>query len=424
MDMPHGVLAKSYQGPQQLQELNASLAKDGFTGFIRASINDGGITEGVLVYASGKPIISFVSDGRTDHPDNEQQTLAAIMSKDALIEQITLSEIQLKLVKDFCKEFTIKQAPPPAPEIPKPAPMPVAKPKSYWASNQERPRSMPEVRGKFLKSRAFDNLTAYLSTLEDETGHAIVTIKEKGKFIEYHLLLLKGGVEAAYSESYQSAGIQLIELLSSKSCGIEFYQVDESTIHSILARYPWITISGQSPEAQAANEPRQTEAVRQMPAKTRPETVSPPPAFPSNAQAMPARPEAAPHGAVTRPPESAYLPQSATDPSSVINLTQLADQMRSIDIKPETKKPLETISRQGISTKSLLEKNNRQAYSVEGDLGMPVPEAKSTGTLKGDIEDDADFVKKIESDFVGNVDDILKRLELTHLRVVPEKKKR
>ena len=78
----------------------------------------------------------------------------------------------------------------------------------------------------------------------------------------------------------------------------------------------------------------------------------------------------------------------------------------------------------GIPARSLFEKNDRQAYNVEGALGTPAPESRSTGTLKGDMDDDADFVKKVEKEFVGNVDDLLKRLELSHLKVVPEKKKR
>jgi len=73
----------------------------------------------------------------------------------------------------------------------------------------------------------------------------------------------------------------------------------------------------------------------------------------------------------------------------------------------------------GVSTKALFEKN----FGTDG-MGMPAPESKSTGALKGDMEDDADYVKKIEKEFVGNVDDLLKRLELSHLKVVPDKKKR
>jgi hypothetical protein len=84
----------------------------------------------------------------------------------------------------------------------------------------------------------------------------------------------------------------------------------------------------------------------------------------------------------------------------------------------------DTIPRQGIGVpaKSLFDKSDRP-HSSDG-MGMPAPESKSTGTLKGEIDDDADFVKKVEKEFVGNVDDLLKRLELSHLKVVPDKKKR
>ncbi len=77
----------------------------------------------------------------------------------------------------------------------------------------------------------------------------------------------------------------------------------------------------------------------------------------------------------------------------------------------------------GIPARALLEKTDRQAYSMEG-LGTPVPEVKTASTMKGELDEDIDYVKKVENEFVGNVDELLKRLELTHLKVVPEKKKR
>jgi hypothetical protein len=77
----------------------------------------------------------------------------------------------------------------------------------------------------------------------------------------------------------------------------------------------------------------------------------------------------------------------------------------------------------GIPARALLERSDRQAYSVEG-LGTPVPEVKSSSTMKGDMDADIDFVKKVESEFVGNVDELLKRLELSHLKVTSDNKKK
>ena len=46
MELPHGVLIRSFKGPLPLSELNIALQKDSFTGFMRASLFRGAFAEG------------------------------------------------------------------------------------------------------------------------------------------------------------------------------------------------------------------------------------------------------------------------------------------------------------------------------------------------------------------------------------------
>ncbi|HTX44342.1 MAG TPA: hypothetical protein VMC61_06390, partial [Methanocella sp.] len=202
----------------------------------------------------------------------------------------------------------------------------------------------------------------------------------------YHLLFLKGKVVAAYSS--KEAGAALLNGILSMGGVAEFYHVDEAIVHSILKMYPHVAASYEN-----GLEP--IKAVEPARAEPRPMQVL--------------RPESKPYTPPPpRPEPAARLPEAP---------------------KPlEKPRPMEThryeaIPRQGIGVpaKSLFDK--RDHAGTEG-MGMPAPESKSTGTLKGEIDDDADFVKKVEKEFVGNVDDLLKRLELSHLKVVPDKKKR
>jgi len=178
---------------------------------------------------------------------------------------------------------------------------------------------------------------------------------------------------------------------------VEFYRVDEAIVHSILKMYPHVAVAyGKQPEPvketvkESVKEPLKIEP-RPMQV-LRPEPI--------------ARAESTAHDQATRPPNKTEAEKPLEKP-----------------------RPMEThrhdmIPRQGIGVpaKSLFDRSDRH-HSNDG-MGMPAPESKSTGTLKGDMDDDADFVRKVEKEFVGNVDDLLKRLELSHLKVVPDKKKR
>jgi outer membrane biosynthesis protein TonB len=399
MELPHGVLVKSFKGPMALAELNAAMLRDSFNGFIRASIFEGAFAEAVIVYSAGKPVIAFTSDGKADRPDNEQKAaLAVASSEDTVIEIFSLNGGQLRLAMDFGRDYIIRQAAPAAPPVQKPAPeaprpMPVQKPRKA----PEKRLSMPEVRGMFVRAEDAASLRSYVEAPKDETGHAVL-IRQDGT--ECHLLLLKGQVVAAYSAA--EAGTVFLSGVIDDGGVLEFYHIDEALIQSILKMYPHVAAGlAEAPAPEPAKlvkpEPRPVPEPKPAAQEPKPMQVLRPDSRPYVPLGKPepiARAEAAAHGTVARPPEQP---------------------------RPMETHRLDSIPLQGVSAKVIFDRNER----FNGDaMGTPAPESKSTGALKGDIDDDADFVKKVEKEFVGNVDDLLKRLELSHLKVLPEKKKR
>lgn len=412
MKLPYGTPVKSDGLPRSLGEISATLEKNAFTGYLRASLisKPGESVEGVLVYKAGKPAIAFTSDGNTDRPDNDLQLITSIVSRDAaILELCAFNESQIRLMLDFCKEFVLKAPPPPAP---KPAPQPVQQPRAEAMPTSRskhddmpvqqrrtrpeapvRPGRLPEVRGQFLKSEAVESLGAYLDARTDETGHVIFAIKNGGTFAEYHILLIGGKPEAAYSEKSELIGRTLLDSLMENSGDAEFYRVDESIILSVIHGNPRVSTSP-APEPVSRPEPG-------------PRLEQPGPRLEPPRRAIPA-----PSPAPVPKPEPEYVPEPRpwTTPSRRAEPPQPM---------PENGPRHEM----GIPARALLERSDRQAYSVEG-LGTPVPEVKSSSTMKGDMDADIDFVKKVESEFVGNVDELLKRLELSHLKVTSENKKK
>jgi hypothetical protein len=424
MEMPHGVLLRSFNGPIPLNELNAALTKDQFTGYMRASVVNEALVEGVLVYSSGNPVVAFTTNGKTDLLDNELNAISSVTAKDdSAIELFSLSESQIKLVLDFFSEFIIRHEPPPPPAKPQPIarepqrsqPVQISKPQ-----REEKLLGLPEVRGAFVKSENIESLRSYVNGRKDETGHVILIKQDGDGFSEYHLLLLKGRAVAAYSasphgagEAYSACGMGLLDQIMVMGGMVEFYYVDETLVNSIVKMYPHITVTAEpdsAPQKIEISRPEQKTKEVLRP-DGRPYVASSPVSGAGQRPEPITRTEAAAHVPVTRPPERSEAPKK-------------------FDIlKPsEMPKPLETIkpntaSRQGLPSKSIFEKGDSPVFATDG-TGTPAPESRSTGALKGDMDDDADFVKKVEKEFVGNVDELLKRLELSHLKVVPEKKKR
>ncbi|WP_174589692.1 hypothetical protein [Methanocella conradii] len=368
MELPHGVLVKSFKGPTQLAGMNSSFMKEAFTGFMRVSIVKGSFAEGVIVYEGGKPVIAYTSDGKNDRPDEEQKGISQLIeNEDSVIELFSLTETQVRLILDFSKDLMIRRqpAPPPKPPVETPRPMPVQKPKP-----QEKPVDLPQVRGTFVRSESFTSLRSYIDSRKDETGHATIAMQDGAVWAEYHLLFLHGKLVAAYSSSpKEKAGTALLNNIIYNGGVAEFYRVEDAIINSILRMYPNVAITSEKAQASDATpkaEPRPMQVLR-------PEQI--------------ARPDPAMYGPTIKPPGK---------------------------LEPAAPKAANALS----------EKADRHMYSVEGGMGTPAPAPRSTGTLKGDMDDDVDFVKKVEKEFMGNVDDLLNRLDLSHLKVVPDKKKR
>ncbi len=400
MKLPYGIPVKSDGLPRSLAEINVALAKNAFTGYLRASLisKPGESVEGVLVYRAGAPAIAFTSDGNTDRPDNDLQLITSIVSRDtAILELCTFNEAQIRLMLDFCKEFTLK-VPPPAQQpaqSPRAEMMPISRSCEAQPepAQQRRPRAeaparqgrLPEVRGQFLKSETVESLSAYLTARTDETGHVIFAVKTGSVFVENHILLIRGKPEAAYSEKSDLIGKALLDSLMGYAGDAEFYRVEESIILSVLHGHPRVSTSPLT------------------------ETVP--------------RPEPGPR---LEPPRRAIpAPVLKPEPVPEINVQEAKPWITPLR-RTEPPHPIpENGPRNeiGIPARALLERTDRQAYSVEG-LGTPVPEVKSSSTMKGDMDADIDFVKKVESEFVGNVDELLKRLELSHLKVTSENKKK
>jgi hypothetical protein len=373
MELPHGVLVKSFKGPIQLADINSGFMKDAFTGFMRVSVVKGTLTEGVIVYEEGKPVIAYASDGKNDRPDEEQKTISQLAeNEDSVIEVFSLTGAQVRLILDFSKDLLPGRQPAPSPKPPAeaPRPMPVQRPRP-----REKPVELPQVRGTFVKSESFTSLKSYIDSRKDESGHAMIAMKDTGA--EYHLLFLRGKPVAAYSSSPgEKAGMTLMNDIIYNGGVAEFYRLEDAIVSSMVRMFPGVAIENTGDERPHA-EPKPIQALK-------PEHI--------------VRPGPAMHGPAIKPPERL---EHATGPL----------------------KPLEARGKDAPARAigSISEKADRQVYNVDGGMGTPAPASRPTGTVKGDLEDDVDFVKKLEKEFIGNVDDLLNRLELSHLKVLERK---
>jgi len=254
MELPHGVLIRSFKGPMPLSDLNTALQKDSFTGFMRASLFRGAFAEGVIIYGAGKPVIAYTSDGKSDRPDGEQKAIASIASEDdTVIELFSLNE------RPAAAGHGLRQGPHRPPEArpeacrgplsqlpPEPRPMPVQRQK---IPASEKTAGMPEVRGNFVKSENAVSLRSYIESRKGETGHSVLIKQDGAGFTEYHLLLLNGKPVAAYSSA--GSGDALLAKMMHESCVTEFYSVDEAILNSIIRMYPHIALSAAEPEREA-----------------------------------------------------------------------------------------------------------------------------------------------------------------------------
>ncbi|MCD1295937.1 hypothetical protein CUJ83_13120 [Methanocella sp. CWC-04] len=343
MWLPRGTLVNSEKGPRSLKDINESFLVEKFNGYLRVSIiGSGEILEGVVVYDSGKPVISMGSNGKKELPDPELEFTSKITeNEDAIIELCSLNQSQIQLMNDACKEFRIpvKTSQPAASqktEISRDG-MPAVKNQRQEAvktNTQAVPgkrAGMPEIRGQFIKAESVPSLRSYLDERRIDAGHIIFFEKNGAGYKEYHIILLNGNVEAAYSEHHR--GRELFDRIIDAGGDLEIYRIEEHVINSVLRMYPDILIgSGQVPENKATQQ----------------------------------------------------------------TMYNMASEGR------------RTI---GVSAKAILENAELERKVVEDDIEIDT------------YDDDVALVKRVEKDFANSVDEILKKLELTHLLINGGKKK-
>ncbi|HEY3274252.1 MAG TPA: hypothetical protein VGJ92_10845, partial [Methanocella sp.] len=124
MQLPYGTLVSSHRGAADLKELGEAIVKDGLTGYLRVSVFDkSAVRECVIVYSGGRPVMSFASDGTTDHKDPDYRRMdEAVRKEQAIVEVCQLQDKQVKLLQDVYREFALTSVAVPArPAAAKPA---------------------------------------------------------------------------------------------------------------------------------------------------------------------------------------------------------------------------------------------------------------------------------------------------------------
>ncbi|OPY29102.1 MAG: hypothetical protein A4E28_01089 [Methanocella sp. PtaU1.Bin125] len=326
MQLPHGTLINSQRGPLSLTQLGASAAKEELTGYVRVSVFEkSSVRECVVVYATGKPVMAFASEGASDFRDPAQRLIEEALRKDnAIVEVCRLADKQVKLLQDLYRDFAV--APEPAPAAQAPASKEALKRPSLASAvtpprREEKVRAMPmpEIRGRFVRAEKVAGPDEYVQKYPGETGHLLFLGQWNGKVEEAHIILIRGKIEAAYNE--RTSGQGLLESISGVSGHAEFYAVDEALLTSIIGR-----------QARAA------------------------------AAAAPAA--------------------GPVNPAPGI----------------------------GIPAKDLLQIARPQAVPVSDEISRTVDE------VSGGMDDDLAMVRKVEREFASHVDELLNKLELSHLR--------
>jgi hypothetical protein len=319
MQLPHGTLTSSHKGAADLKELGETLARDGLTGYLRVSVFDkSAVRECVIVYLGGRPVMSFASDGTTDHKDLDYRHMEeAIRKEQAIVEVCQLQDKQVKLIQDVYREYALVTAAAlqaaPAKPVAKEPPRVAVTP---GHEEKARPATAPEIRGRFVRAENIGNLDEYLQKHPGETGHLLFMAQLDGGQEEQHILLIKGRIEAAYND--RASGQELLEKLKGVPGQTEFYTVSETLLASICGRYA-----------------------------------------------------------------------------------------RNVNQQAEKERPAQGI---GISTRELLEAARPLASFARDDINRAV------GEISGGMDDDIALIRRVEHDFAGHVDELLSKLELSHLR--------
>ncbi|HUL61534.1 MAG TPA: hypothetical protein VLT35_00610 [Methanocella sp.] len=245
MQLPYGTLASSHRGSADLKLLGEAFEKEGLNGYLRVSVFDrSAVRECVIVYRTGKPVMSFTSEGAADRADpGFRHAGEAIGREDAIVEICQLQEKQVRLLQDLYRDLAVVVQAAPAVVIPpKPAPAPreplrepPRAPAAPRTAENGRPMPMPEIRGRFVRAEEAGDVDEYVRRHPGETGHLLYIAPVDGRQEELHVIIIKGKIAIAYDD--RAAGPELPGKLKGVPGHAEFYAVEESLLQSIASRY-------------------------------------------------------------------------------------------------------------------------------------------------------------------------------------------
>lgn len=380
MQLPRGTLAKNNRGPATLASVTEPIATESLTGYLRVSIFSDNASECVVVYLTGKPVMAFVTDAGGERPDPGMRGIAAaIQQADAIIEVCTLGEKQVSLLRELYGNlgYVEPRPQPPAVETPPPRAPPAAARASPARPAQERPADrpsvrfvMPEIRGRFVRSEEVGDLRDYAALHPDDTGHLLYVVTQNGPQKEYHAIIVEGRLEIVYDDreiwTEVPASVEGVAGLA------EFYAVDPLVLKSVIQR----SLKNIHPGRQEPS----------VPAAARFET---PVAVPPRAQ--PQAPPSVPQRLASQPAPQAERPE----PTRAASPAEPAERPRAI----------------GIPARDILGKSRTtEAAHVGDDI------SKTLDEISKSMDDDVAMVRKVEQDFASHVDELLEKLDLSHLR--------
>lgn len=403
MQLPRGTFVKNCRGPETLASITDEIVKENLTGYLRVSILSDNATECVVVYHTGKPTMAFVTRAGDDKPDPGLSGIAAsIQHQDSIIEVCKLGEKQVALLRELYGNLAYKE---PVPQPPQPAPV-TAKPAAPQvpatravamtpATGQGvRPQArfvMPEIRGRFVRSEELGTIREYDDRYPADTGHLLFIAQHGGtqdvrggKQEEHHAIVINGRIEAVYDDKGIVKGVP--DWLEGVRGQAEFYAVDPAVLASVLQRSLKTTPAAPAPQQGVVRQetPRTTapQPLRELPKQQQQPAVSVP----------------------EKPPVRAAIPPATVLPPAAPQPHQPAS-------PPRQEPVIEPPKAIGIPAKAILEKSRFSDNThVEEDINRTLDEISQS------MDDDIAMVRKVEQDFAAHVDDLLEKLDLSHLR--------
>lgn len=417
MQLPSGTTVKNFRGPKKLTEVGLEIEKENLTGYLRVSLfRDGRIKDGIIVVSSGKPVMSYVSDGEHETGDPGFAMITGLTGdENAVIEICRLAEKQVQLLQEFYKEFVIAPQPwtpqetrPPVqqerlrqvvqsrPTAPIPgqpqASVPVKAPD--LAASQPVKKAIippvakyqsPNIRGKFVRSAEIEDMGQYVSACSGMTGHLLFIARTGTDGEEYHLIINKGVIEATYNDTGIVQGLPAG--LYGMGGLVEYYAVDEAILVSVLGGYL------KKEPVTGPVKPQKTEPPSVW--QARPET---PATAQLRTQDMPVVPERQPVNSRLVVP--VIEKKAAATPRVPAPGPMLHEQKKTA--------PVADI---GIPARVVIQKSiSPGAKPVEDDI------SKTLDDLSNSMDDDIAMVRRVELDFASHVNELLEKLELGHLR--------